>query len=107
MPDGTVTTAFPGDIDDLASVEVVYETVPGWDEDISGVRAYGDLPAGCRGYVERIEELCGVECRYPRRRTGKGRDGGEVLIKGEEFDEEEEEEKGFPSAGNVWFVIAT
>jgi hypothetical protein len=43
----------------------------------------------------------------PRRRTGKGRDGGEVLIKGEEFDDEEEEEKGFPSAGDVWFVIAT
>ena len=34
MPDGTVTTAFPGDIDYLASVEVVYETVSGWDEDI-------------------------------------------------------------------------
>jgi hypothetical protein len=29
------------------------------------------------------------------------------LIKGEEFDEEEEEEKGCPSAGDVWFVIAT
>ena len=29
------------------------------------------------------------------------------MIKGEEFEEEEEEEKGFPSAGNVWFVIAT
>ncbi len=29
------------------------------------------------------------------------------MIKGEEFDEEEEEEKGFPSTGDVWFVIAT
>ena len=29
------------------------------------------------------------------------------MIKGEEFDEEEEDEKRWPSAGDVWFVIAT
>eukprot|EP00740_Mantoniella_antarctica_P003549 CAMPEP_0181360742 /NCGR_PEP_ID=MMETSP1106-20121128/6843_1 /TAXON_ID=81844 /ORGANISM="Mantoniella antarctica, Strain SL-175" /LENGTH=487 /DNA_ID=CAMNT_0023474065 /DNA_START=106 /DNA_END=1569 /DNA_ORIENTATION=+ len=72
LPDGTVTTAFPSDIDLLGEVEVVYETIPGWAEDISGMRLYADLPANCKAYVERCEELCGVECRYLG--VGPGRD---------------------------------
>jgi len=77
LPCGTHTTAFPSDIDDLAEVKVVYETLPGWSEDISGVRLYKDLPPACRAYVERIEELCKVECRYIG--VGPGRDA--IVIK--------------------------
>lgn len=77
LPDGTVTTAFPSDIDLLGEVEVVYETVPGWEEDISKVRVYEDLPAKCRAYVEKCEEMIGVECRYLG--VGPGRDA--IVIK--------------------------
>lgn len=38
----------------------VYEDLPGWWEDISKARAFSDLPAAARAYVERVEELCGV-----------------------------------------------
>ena len=49
--------AFPSD---LADAEPVYEELDGWSADISGIRDYADLPAACRAYVERIEELVGV-----------------------------------------------
>lgn len=38
----------------------VYEDVDGWEEDITECRTWDSLPATCRAYVERIEELVGV-----------------------------------------------
>ena len=35
----------------LYDCEPVYEELPGWGEDISAVRSYGDLPAAARDYV--------------------------------------------------------
>lgn len=57
---GEELTEFPASLKVLAECEPVYETLPGWDEDISGVREYGALPANARRYVERIAELTGV-----------------------------------------------
>src|SRR5438132_4005413 len=37
-----------------------YETLPGWEQPIGGCRSWTDLPAPCRAYVERLEEICGV-----------------------------------------------
>ncbi len=50
------------DIDPAAMgrVECVYETLPGWDEEIGACRRFDDLPATARAYVERIEQLLGV-----------------------------------------------
>ncbi|MCC7358570.1 MAG: adenylosuccinate synthase [Anaerolineales bacterium] len=45
---------------DLAPFQPVYETMPGWREDLSGARTLADLPAAARHYVRRIEELTGV-----------------------------------------------
>ncbi len=45
---------------DVAVATPVYETMPGWLEDISGCRAFEDLPAAARAYVTRIEELAGA-----------------------------------------------
>ena len=77
LPDGTVTTDFPSDIDLLGQVEMVYEDVEGWEEDISGMRNWDELPAAAQKYVLKIEELCGVECRYLG--VGPGRDA--IVIK--------------------------
>lgn len=44
----------------LAEVIPVYETLPGWDEDISKAGKWEDLPENARRYVARLEELCGV-----------------------------------------------
>jgi adenylosuccinate synthase len=51
--------------------------MPGWEEDISGARVWDELPEACQAYVMKIEELCGVECRYLG--VGPGRDA--IVIK--------------------------
>jgi adenylosuccinate synthase len=42
---------------ELAQFEAVYEQVPGWGEDLTGIRKWEDLPAAAREYINRIEEL--------------------------------------------------
>ena len=44
----------------LGRVECVYEDMPAWTEPIGSARAFDDLPAEARAYVERIESLLGV-----------------------------------------------
>ncbi|MBL7662128.1 adenylosuccinate synthase [bacterium] len=41
----------------LSQVQVEYEELPGWDEDLTGVRKFEDLPANAQKLVRRIEEL--------------------------------------------------
>jgi adenylosuccinate synthase len=48
---------FEADMGTLADVQPVYETMPGWKEDISGVRRFEDLPANTQKYVLRLEQL--------------------------------------------------
>ncbi len=55
--DGRRTTDFPAHVDDLRNVKCVYETVPGWDEEITEVRDYAALPDNAKKYVQRISEL--------------------------------------------------
>ena len=38
----------------------IYETLPGWRDDITGCRALEELPSAARNYVKRIAELCEV-----------------------------------------------
>ncbi len=57
--DGQRVTEFPAGTD-LSRVTPVYESRPGWTEDISGVREMEDLPATARDYVAWIEDLVGA-----------------------------------------------
>ncbi|MBC8100089.1 MAG: adenylosuccinate synthetase, partial [Armatimonadetes bacterium] len=43
--------------EDVERVIPVYETLPGWMEDISDVRRMVDLPANARAYIDRIAAL--------------------------------------------------
>ena len=38
----------------------VYEELEGWEDEIGGATAFGELPAAARKYLERVEELVGV-----------------------------------------------
>ena len=38
----------------------VYETHPGWREDISGITSWGELPEATRAYCDRISNLVGA-----------------------------------------------
>ena len=59
MIDGRRVTQFPSHIDDVKRAEPVYETLPGWHEELTGVRRYDDLPENARRYLARIGELLG------------------------------------------------
>ena len=58
--DGERCTHFPSDAYDLERCKPVYETIPGWSEDITKARKLTDLPAGARRYVDRVQELVGL-----------------------------------------------
>jgi len=51
---------FPASLKALSGCTPVYETLPGWQEDISGVRDYASLPENTKNYLKRVEELTGV-----------------------------------------------
>jgi adenylosuccinate synthase len=59
--DGERVTHFPSDAYQLERCKPIYESIPGWSEDITGVRKLTDLPSGARKYVERISELVGLK----------------------------------------------
>ena len=69
---GKVTEEFPMTLDEIARAEPVYETWPGWTEDIQGVRRLEDLPDHARRYVARIEALVDVQAAFLS--VGPGRD---------------------------------
>ena len=54
---GKTLDYFPGDLQMLAECKPIYETLPGWSEDISGIRNYEDLPENTKSYLKRIEEI--------------------------------------------------
>ena len=57
---GKETTFFPANVARLEQVQCVYETVKGWEEEITGVRNFHDLPSNAQEYVLLIEELTKV-----------------------------------------------
>ena len=56
---GTEKTFFPANTDRLSQASAVYETAPGWDEEITGVNDFHDLPTNAQNYICRIEEEIG------------------------------------------------
>ena len=68
---------FRADMDTLADVEPVYETMPGWREDISKCRSFDDLPIHARRYVARLESLVGA----PIKMVSVGPDRGATLMR--------------------------
>lgn len=58
--DGKVTASFPSDVRSLDRVIPVYKTYRGWNERISDIKKWKQLPSRCIRYVEAIERLAGV-----------------------------------------------
>jgi len=58
--DGAAVPVFSAAIHVLEKVKPVYEELPGWKADTSGVKSVKDLPQEAVDYIHRLEELIGV-----------------------------------------------
>jgi adenylosuccinate synthase len=74
---GKPVDAFPASLKTLEGCQPVYESLPGWQEDISEVRRFEDLPTNVRSYLKRIEQLTGVPVQIIS--VGPGREQTIVL----------------------------
>ncbi len=54
---GQRTTQFPSHVDDVRIAKPIYETLPGWRQEITHVREIDDLPPNAKAYLRRIGEL--------------------------------------------------
>jgi adenylosuccinate synthase len=61
--DGQRMSLPPSTTYQLARAVPVYETLPGWEADLTGVRAWADLPKEAQQYVSRISELLALPIR--------------------------------------------
>jgi adenylosuccinate synthase len=53
----------PVTAEELERAQPVYETLPGWSDDVRRVRDFSDLPRAAREYVRRIGEVCSTPVR--------------------------------------------
>ena len=75
--DGKETTFFPANIDRLSLAEPVYDTLPGWEEDLRQVSRFEDLPQTAQTYVGRVEEITGK----PVTVIGVGPERSETIVR--------------------------
>ena len=57
--DGERTTDFPAHVDDLRKAVPIYETMPGWQKEITEVRRIKDLPENAQSYLDRLSQIIG------------------------------------------------
>jgi len=55
-----IITEYPASLHILEECEPIYEELPGWTEDITGVRSFDELPKNAQNYVNRVVELTGI-----------------------------------------------
>ncbi|MCS7182607.1 MAG: adenylosuccinate synthase [Thermoanaerobaculum sp.] len=55
-----VMEELPDDAEELAQAQPVYEELPGWQTETTGITDFSALPARAQAYVHRLEELLGV-----------------------------------------------
>ncbi len=58
--DGTRVEELPYSQSDFHHAKPVYETLPGWNEDISKAKSFDELPKNAQAYVKALEEMSGA-----------------------------------------------
>jgi adenylosuccinate synthase len=58
--DGKRIDTMPSNAEDLRRCKPIYESMPGWNTDVTGVRKVSDMPAAAIDYAKRIESIVGV-----------------------------------------------
>jgi adenylosuccinate synthase len=83
---GEYLSTMPASLRQLEDVEVEFETLPGWDEDITKCKSFEELPINCQKYITRIEDIVGIPIRW----IGVGPNRLEQIDRGEDFEVKEE-----------------
>ena len=60
---GRRVEAFPAHLEELGRCRPVFESMPGWSEDITAARSWSDLPEAARDYVRFLGDQLGVPVR--------------------------------------------
>ena len=79
---GEYLDGMPANLQVLDNVEVEYEVMPGWTQDISNCRSFEELPENCQKYILRVQELLGIPIRW----IGVGPSRTDVIDRGEGWD---------------------
>ena len=79
---GKIMNTMPSCLKTMSEIEVIYETMPGWSEDISKAKDFDDLPVNAQRYVLRVQELLGVPIRW----IGCGAGRLDMIDRGEGWD---------------------
>jgi adenylosuccinate synthase len=58
---GKTVKSFPTDVERLTKVTPIYETLPGWNSDISSCESYSDLPSETKNYLAFITKHAGIK----------------------------------------------
>ena len=61
---GKRLNSFPTDSKKLDQVKPVYETLKGWEKDITDVTSYDDLPQLTKDYLKFMSDFCGFKIRF-------------------------------------------
>jgi len=59
--DGKIYETVPASINTLAKAKPIYEEVEGWDEDITGIKTYEELPENTKKYIKKLEKIIGTK----------------------------------------------
>ena len=74
---GKLFTDLPFGPSHLEPYEPIYEELPGWADDVTGIRNWNDLPREAKNYLDRISQLAGV----PIRLVSVGPERGQIVVK--------------------------
>jgi adenylosuccinate synthase len=58
---GKILENMPANLDMYTDLELVYDELPGWEEPLNDIKAFGDLPENCKAYLSYIEGKLGVK----------------------------------------------
>ncbi len=58
--DGKTLKSYPNDVSKLERVVPIYETLSGWNQDISNITNYYDLPSETKNYISFLEKLTNI-----------------------------------------------
>lgn len=74
---GETLKSIPASLEDLAQVEVEYETLPGWKQSLKEVTSWDELPENAKNYVLQLEKWLACPIKY----VGVGQRRDQLLVR--------------------------